>query len=1112
MLRGARHVIGLAAAASRAPPRRQEQSVTVPSLMQDRRAISASSVPSSAPPSAVDHPVAHHHRRSFQPFSDKEESSLVEIISTRPRHVLRHVRQLVWRSRKKELHFRNTATQLMVAIQQLLKKQMLDPAHASSIMEGILEECVKLSQHDIAHLLFRAFIRFRRYGCRITIDALRHLVDSYKGTDNADLMLQLAIELRDDPQLRPLCIGAYLFAGKLAEGEALLQSVPPADLGAEDIKAMLEGYDKLMMGDKVMAILEDVDRYGKTAEELADVFGCALKIYRRRDDEKSFQAVIKMARGRALPLAPEAYATVLRMLLRHAQSIEDVVKVEQDLREQGYTPDLTGNSVIISAYARMMHFGDKATEDVMLSKVDTLLTSVESRLGQPDADIDVSAAHLRAVIRGYGAAGRPELMKTAWERLHKNKSIANDTRVYNELLKWFSLMGNVKDVLKTKYEMAAEGVQSDAHSYTWVFRALGKWYPRQVEKFYLEMREARIRPDIALFTTLIGVYGDLENFARVDELLEEIRRREEMGTIQVSPSTYAVLLRVFAHDLDRVESVFKEAQSKAVAEHDHVMTSLLHALATHPQGEEKLQHILTTMPRWTVNVYNVLLNKYGKLNQTAKVEELLVKMRGEGVEFNDVTYGTLVTVFGRWKDTQKVHEVLEQLKTKEGTIAASFYSVLAATYSKIGDIHGIDAAWEDLISSRLFPDTETYNQFLSLYSKSNNVAKMQDVMDSMLKAVPPNPLTATTVVDMLGKAGRISEMESLVEDMRKRPETAPTIVTYHQMLNAYAKTGDIPRMERTHEELTAAGFEENAVTFNILMDGYGRARRFEQMMDVLQRRKDKGVAMEELGYCVLVSSFGRVRHMGEVQRLAEEVLSAAAAEEKAFDIARQRHSEEPTALPTAPTFFSTILTKKVAWTFIDALCRCNDVSGMEFWIRQLCVVVTAGQPSSKKGERSVPDSKANASPLEPNSDPAAVDPAAATVAQGAPLEASTGLLAALAALTTTERNNLIPYYCRAGAMEKVDQLVRLMESRQEDVGYAGLNAIAKGYARGGQFDRCVETLHHFRDRNLVPDASTALTLSGLFMKAGLHEQAQQIVQWRRQYSKAHMEDAEENIV
>ncbi|KEG05255.1 polyadenylation/uridylation factor 1, partial [Trypanosoma grayi] len=158
---------------------------------------------------------------TFQPFSQKDEDDLVRVVKTKPRHVLKHVRQQVWRSRKRELHFRNTVTHLMIVLQEFLRKQLIDPASASQIMEGIMEECVKYAQHDMAHLLFRALLRFRKYGCTISIDALRHLFESYKENDSSELMLQLANEMRGDPALRPLCVAAYLFAGHPDEAEAL---------------------------------------------------------------------------------------------------------------------------------------------------------------------------------------------------------------------------------------------------------------------------------------------------------------------------------------------------------------------------------------------------------------------------------------------------------------------------------------------------------------------------------------------------------------------------------------------------------------------------------------------------------------------------------------------------------------------------------------------------------------------------------------------------------------------------------------------------------------------------------------------------------------------------
>ena len=123
---------------------------------------------------------SNHKRRSFQPFTDKDENDLVSVMSSQPRHVLRHVRQSIWRGRKRELHFRATVTHLMIVLQEFLRKQQIDPAGAAVILEGTMEECVRLSQHDMAHLLFRAFLRFRKYGVVVSPKCIHALYSSFR--------------------------------------------------------------------------------------------------------------------------------------------------------------------------------------------------------------------------------------------------------------------------------------------------------------------------------------------------------------------------------------------------------------------------------------------------------------------------------------------------------------------------------------------------------------------------------------------------------------------------------------------------------------------------------------------------------------------------------------------------------------------------------------------------------------------------------------------------------------------------------------------------------------------------------------------------------------------
>eukprot|EP00757_Euglenozoa_sp_SAG-D1_P004085 gene4085-14548_t len=159
------------------------------------------------------------------------------------------------------------------------------------------------------------------------------------------------------------------------------------------------------------------------------------------------------------------------------------------------------------------------------------------------------------------------------------------------------------------------------------------------------------------------------------------------------------------------------------------------------------------------------------------MEGIVEKMREEDVPFDTVTFGTLATAYSKNGEHDKLRDLLAHMKDDKNCrgLNASFYSIIASTFNRIGDLDAVDDAWDDLITSRLFPDTDVYNNFLSLYGRRHNLSRMQNVLEYMLRQVPPNPITATTVVDMLGKSGKIAEMERLLLEMRKTEDAAPTV-------------------------------------------------------------------------------------------------------------------------------------------------------------------------------------------------------------------------------------------------------------------------------------------------------------------------------------------------
>ena len=63
------------------------------------------------------------------------------------------------------------------------------------------------------------------------------------------------------------------------------------------------------------------------------------------------------------------------------------------------------------------------------------------------------------------------------------------------------------------------------------------------------------------------------------------------------------------------------------------------------------------------------------------------------------------------------------------------------------------------------------------------------------------------------------------------------------------------------------------MTYNILFDGYGRAKRYEHVRDLVQERSSKGIAMEEMSYLVLLNLYGRARLTEEVENTVAQIFA-----------------------------------------------------------------------------------------------------------------------------------------------------------------------------------------------------------------------------------------------
>jgi pentatricopeptide repeat protein len=815
---------------------------------------------------------ATHHAAA----AGRDEEDLMRVLSSKPRHVARRVRQLMVGSRRKIAQFRNTVTYLMIVLQGKLQKKEISPADASVVVEGIMRECVTLRQADMAHLLFRAALRFRKFGVQISVACVRHVFESYRdgGTEAADLMRQLATEMRGEPEMRALAMAAYVYAGLPLEADSLREEAERQGLkmAAQDYCALIDGHAKFRSWAAVRRLADEATASADAELDVGAVLSTAVTAASANSVLQ--EALFTVANQNAVALSPLAVAAVCRTRVFAAQSYEEVYEVEAALRRETRLENLgiaattcivtKASGFLIKTFAK----GDAA----MLLKVQQLRDIIETQVENDEADA-IEPFYVISLLRGFGVLGRTADMMKAFRTLQAATALV-DHKAYSEVVRWLAHDGNVKQVLAVKKEMEDRNEFHTPQVYFNIFKVLGKFYPKLTERYYEEARATMSFND-QMYAQVIRSFLDLNDTKRVRAIHVEMAAQHSKGVKVFNKTSVSLLLRCMQSDRDAFDGLIKVANGAGLLDEGFVQGAIIRGYGQQDRWTE-LNAFVASLPRKQPLVYIALLHVYGRSQNFDGFEATFEEMKRNGIQFTDTMFTAVVSIASRRHNTEKFRRIVDEMRSLVTVKTCKFYAVAATVHLRLDEMESVTGMWRDMCQSNVPIDMETFNQFLEMYVQRNNFAMMQEVLKVMMDRTPPNPVTTTTVLDMLGKMGRLSEMEVLLDEMAKSDTVQPTLVTYHHAMTAYAKNGDVAKLEALRQRLRREGLQENNVTFNILFDGYGRAKRFEQLADVMNERRTRGIAMDDFGYTVLLNTYAKAQMKEQVENTVNDILHRAA--------------------------------------------------------------------------------------------------------------------------------------------------------------------------------------------------------------------------------------------
>lgn len=217
-------------------------------------------------------------------------------------------------------------------------------------------------------------------------------------------------------------------------------------------------------------------------------------------------------------------------------------------------------------------------------------------------------------------------------------------------------------------------------------------------------------------------------------------------------------------------------------------------------------------------------------------------------------------------------QVFEMLK------AQPFYQPKEGTYMKLLVLLGRSGQpgracqlFDEMLGEGLEPTAQLYTALLGACCRSNLIDKAFDILQHM-KSLPlcqPDVYTYSILIKACVDACRFELVESLYDEMAERVIT-PNTVTQNIVLSGYGKAGKYQEMEKILSKmLDNTTSKPDVWTMNTIISLFGNEGQIEMMERWYEKFRNFGIEPETRTFNILIGAYGKKRMYDKMSSVME---------------------------------------------------------------------------------------------------------------------------------------------------------------------------------------------------------------------------------------------------
>ncbi|KAI3521903.1 hypothetical protein L1887_11379 [Cichorium endivia] len=170
------------------------------------------------------------------------------------------------------------------------------------------------------------------------------------------------------------------------------------------------------------------------------------------------------------------------------------------------------------------------------------------------------------------------------------------------------------------------------------------------------------------------------------------------------------------------------------------------------------------------------------------------------------------------------------------------------------------------------PRCQTYTKLLVMLGKCKQPVKASYLFEVMLQdGLKPTIDVYTALVSAYGYSGLLEKALEIIDDMKLILDCKPDVYTYSILINCCTKHRRFDMINQILADMSFLGIECSIVTYNTIIDGYGKAGLYKEMENMLTEMLENETCLPDIFTCnSVIGAYGNSGIIMKMEKWFEE--------------------------------------------------------------------------------------------------------------------------------------------------------------------------------------------------------------------------------------------------